>query len=256
MKTALLIPPSEFILALLLVGLRIETTSYAKTYYPRCNKSTAKAQLCVFRGVVRPVTRVLLVDDDIELLDIARILFDQKDPDLELVVSSSVKDALQKLEREKFDIVISDHLMPDASGLDLLEALREGGDDIGFVMWTGHSNEEIAIKSLNLGADYYILKGEDYRNQFSIIQNIIKSVLSKKTRAELPVIRQDNASKFIHKLSHDIIGIAQNIMGYATLLEEESDPKYIEGISRLLTKLDDRVKTAVTQVDDGLLNEK
>jgi DNA-binding NarL/FixJ family response regulator len=241
---------------LFLVRSHIEAVSYAKTYYPRCNKSTAKAQFCVFWGVVRSVTRVLLVDDDIEFLDVARILFDQKDPDMELIVSASVKDALQKLEREKFDIVISDYLMPDASGLDLLEALREGGDDIGFVIWTGHSNEEIAIKSLNLGADYYVLKGGDYRNQFSIIQNIIKSVLNKKSRAELPVIRQENASKFIHKLSHDIIGTAQNIMGYATLLEEESNPKYIEGISRLLTKLDDRVKTAVTQVDDGLLNEK
>ena len=184
------------------------------------------------------VTRVLLVDDDIELLDIARILFDQKDPDLELVVSKSVNDALQKLERENFDIVISDYLMPDASGLDLLEVLREEGNEIGFVMWTGHSNEEIAIKSLNLGADYYVLKGEDYRNQFSIIQNIIKSVVSRKSHPELPVIRQEDASKFIHKLSHDVIGIAQNVMG------------------RLLTKLDERVKTAVMQIDDGLLNEK
>ena len=206
--------------------------------------------------MVRLVTRVLLVDDDIELLDIARILFDQKDPDLELVVSKSVNDALQKLERENFDIVISDYLMPDASGLDLLEVLREGGNDIGFVMWTGHSSEEIVIKSLNLGADYYVLKGEDYRNQFSIIQNIIKSVVSRKSHPELPVIRQEDASKFIHKLSHDVIGIAQNVMGYATLLEEESNPKYIEGISRLLTKLDERVKTAVMQIDDGLLNEK
>ena len=206
--------------------------------------------------MVRSVTRVLLVDDDIELLDIARILFDQKDPDLELVVSKSVNDALQKLERENFDIVISDYLMPDASGLDLLEVLREEGNEIGFVMWTGHSNEEIAIKSLNLGADYYVLKGEDYRNQFSIIQNIIKSVVSRKSHPELPVIRQEDASKFIHKLSHDVIGIAQNVMGYATLLEEESNPKYIEGISRLLTKLDERVKTAVMQIDDGLLNEK
>ena len=206
--------------------------------------------------MVRSVTRVLLVDDDIELLDIARILFDQKDPDLELVVSKSVNDALQKIEREKFDIVISDYLMPDASGLDLLEVLREEGNEIGFVMWTGHSSEEIVIKSLNLGADYYILKGEDYRNQFSIIQNIIKSVVSRKSHPEIPVIRQEDASKFIHKLSHDVVGIAQNVMGYATLLEEESNPKYIEGISRLLTKLDERVKTAVMQIDDGLLNEK
>ena len=205
--------------------------------------------------MVRLVTRVLLVDDDIELLDIARILLNQKDPDLEVVVSSSVKDALEKLEKEEFDVIISDFFMPDYSGLDMLEALRAGGDDIGFVIWTGHSSEEVAIRSLNLGADHYILKGEDYRDQFSTISDIIQNVAERKTKVEPPVIRQDTASKFIHKLSHDIIGISQNIMGYATLLEGENNPDYIKGIGRLLNKLNERVKSAVSEVDDGVLNE-
>lgn len=201
------------------------------------------------------MTRVLLVDDDIELLDIARILLNQTDPELEIVASSSVKDALEKLEKEEFDIIISDFLMPDHSGLDLLEALRAGGDDIGFVIWTGHSSEDVVIKSLNLGADHYILKGDDYRDQFSTIKDIIQKVVKKKENAGPSMIKQDTASKFIHKLSHDVIGIAQNIMGYATLLEEEINPEYVKGISRLLNKLNERVKTAVNEVDDGTLNE-
>jgi hypothetical protein len=69
-----------------------------------------------------------------------------------------------------------------------------------------------------------------------------------------PIIKQETASKFIHKLSHDVIGITQNIMGYATLLEDEIKPEYIEGISRLLAKLNDRMKIAVSEVDDGELN--
>ena len=134
------------------------------------------------------VTRVLLVDDDIELLDIARILLNQKEPDLEIVVSDSVKDALEKLEKEKFDVVISDYMMPDSSGLDMLEALRAGGDDIGFIIWTGHSNEEVAIKSLNLGADYYVLKADDYKEQFSAIKDVIRKITEGKTAVGPPVI--------------------------------------------------------------------
>ena len=210
----------------------------------------------VLKGVVRLTTRVLLVDDDIELLDIAKILLQQKDPDLEIVASSSVKDALEKLESEDFDVIIADYLMPDSSGLDMLEALRAGGDDIGFVIWTGHSSEDVVIRSLNLGADNYILKSEDYREQFSTIKDIIQNISKKKSIAEPPVILQKTASKFIHKLSHDITGIAHNIMGYATLLEEEINPEYIKGINRLLTKLNDRVKSAVSEVDDGELNRK
>jgi DNA-binding NarL/FixJ family response regulator len=195
--------------------------------------------------VVRLVKRVLLVDDDIELLDIARMLINQKEPDLEIVVSSSVKDALEKLENEDFDVIIAD----------LLEALRAGGDDIGFIIWTGYSDEDVAIKSLNLGADYYILKGENFREQFTILKDIIQKVIKTKTKSVKPVIKQETASNFIHKLSHDITGITHNIMGYATLLEDDPNPEYIKGIGRLLTKLTDNVKMAVSQVDSGDLNE-
>jgi hypothetical protein len=84
----------------------------------------------------------------------------------------------------------------------------------------------------------------------------VVSLAKKKTAVEPSIIRHDTASKFIHKLSHDITGITHNIMGYATLLEEENNPDYIKGISRLITKLNDKVKTAVSEIDDGVLNEK
>lgn len=78
----------------------------------------------------------------------------------------------------------------------------------------------------------------------------------KKSTAEPPIIKHEIASKFIHKLSHDITGITHNIMGYATLLEEENNPEYLKGITRLLTKLNDKVKNAVSEIDNGVLNEK
>ncbi|MFW9959510.1 MAG: response regulator [Candidatus Thorarchaeota archaeon] len=201
--------------------------------------------------------RVLFVDDNAELLDIARILFQQTDPNLELVVAVSVKDALKILEEEEFDVIISDYLMPDATGLDFLEALRCAGDEIGFIMWTGHSREEVVIKALNLGADYYVLKGTDLREQFKAIHDIIGKVIDNKYKSRQQVastgIPAPVASEFIHKLSHDLTGILQNIMGYTTLLEEECDKTYIQGITRLVAKLSDRVKQAVTEIDEERL---
>ncbi|MFW9975301.1 MAG: response regulator [Candidatus Thorarchaeota archaeon] len=201
------------------------------------------------------VIRVLLVDDDVELLDVARNLLQQEEPDFEIEVSSSIKDVLAILEKEEFSVIISDYLMPDSSGLEILEALRTAGDSTAFVIWTRYSNEEIVIKSLNLGADYYILKSKDYRNQFSAIKDIILNLSKKKSVFKPPMIRQENASKFIHQLSHDIAGIAHNIMGYTTLLGEENNPDYINGIGRLVMKLSNRVKTAVTEIDNGKINE-
>ena len=83
----------------------------------------------------------------------------------------------------------------------------------------------------------------------------VVSLENKDHTIEPPRIRHEIASEFIHKLSHDITGITHNIMGYATLLEEDNNPDYIKGISRLITKLNDKVKAAVSKIDDGLLNE-
>lgn len=200
-------------------------------------------------------TRVLLVEDDPEIVNIANILIRQKEPELEIVISRTVKDALEKIKQEKFDIVISEYLMPDSTGLDLLEALRNEGAETSFIIWTGHSREEIVIRALNLGADYYILKDTNITEQLITIDEIIKSIISNKTKEPRKFIEQKRASEFIHKLSHDLTGITHNIMGYATLIEEEFDKSYVEGIRRLASKLTARVKTAVSDVDSGELNE-
>jgi signal transduction histidine kinase len=74
-------------------------------------------------------------------------------------------------------------------------------------------------------------------------------------RESIRMITEEVASEFIHKLSHDITGITHNIMGYATLLEEENNPEYLEEIARLIEKLNNKIKEAVSAVDDGKLKE-
>ena len=70
------------------------------------------------------------------------------------------------------------------------------------------------------------------------------------------MIPQEVASEFIHKLSHDVIGVLQNIMGYTTLLNEEFDKSYLEGIGKLTKKLSARMTIAVSDVDNGELNKQ
>lgn len=205
-------------------------------------------------------TRLLLADDDVELLDIARILFRQTDQGLELLVARSVKEALEVLDREEVDVVIADYLMPDATGLDLLEAVRCTSNTIGFIIWTAHSREDVAIKALNLGADFYLLKGTDIKEQLVSMCGIVRKVIDSKhkTSSARPAkeIPTEIASEFIHGLSHDVTGVLHNIMGYATLLEDDCDKTYIQGITRLVAKLAERIKQAVSDVDSGILIRK
>lgn len=80
-----------------------------------------------------------------------------------------------------------------------------------------------------------------------------KEDASKMEPRQSHTIRQDVASEFIHELSHDITGIAHNIIGYATLLEEELNPNYIKGITKQAAKLRERIQQAVKSVDNAEL---
>ena len=107
--------------------------------------------------------RILVVDDDQELLDLLERFLVSEYPEFEVECSTSAQDAIRLLEQTKFDFIVSDyHLGPGAmNGLELLEWLRDSGNRLPFVMFTGKSREEVAIRALNLGADLYLRKDEE-----------------------------------------------------------------------------------------------
>lgn len=200
-------------------------------------------------------TRILFVDEDPEVLDNVKSIVHQKDPELEVITSHSTQEAVDQLEQHDFDIVISDYLVPESIQQDLLESLKKGRNRIGFVMWMGDSQLEVTIKALNIGSEYLFLKGSDIKYQFDIIGEMIDKIVATKSRKEPESIGQKSVSELMHKLSHDITGILQNIVGYTTLLEEEYDKSCIEGISRLVSKLSNRIKTAVSEIDSSEFSE-
>ncbi len=126
--------------------------------------------------------RVLHVDDDSGLLKIAKQCLEMEGP-LEVETALSAEEALVKLEKDKYDIVVSDYQMPGKDGLDLLKMLRSNGNTIPFIMFTGKGREEIAIRALNLGANQYLNKvGETETVYVELAHSITE--LAKTRRAE------------------------------------------------------------------------
>lgn len=124
--------------------------------------------------------RILIVDDDKEFLRITKAYLADEDPIFEVVTANSAQNALLRLEdpSEHFDAVISDYQMPRMNGLELLARLRQNNNLVPFIIFTGHSREEIAIRALNLGADYYLAKGGDPQSQYTELTHIIRSTIS------------------------------------------------------------------------------
>ncbi len=101
--------------------------------------------------------RVLHVDDEASLLKVTQQCLEMEGS-FQVDVATSVQEGFKKLEKKPFDVVISDYMMPEKDGLQFLQELRDSGNNIPFIIFTGRGREEVAIRALNLGADQYLHK--------------------------------------------------------------------------------------------------
>jgi PAS domain S-box-containing protein len=125
--------------------------------------------------------RILVVDDETTLLEIAREFLEQV-PGFTVDVELSPLMALEALSSKKYDAVVSDYQMPGLDGIEFLKRLRSRGDDIPFILLTGKGREEVAMEALNSGADYYLQKGVQIRPLFAELTNMVqRSVEQKRT---------------------------------------------------------------------------
>jgi len=74
------------------------------------------------------------------------------------LVTTSVDEALEEVNRQHCDLIISDYSMPKSSGLDLIKQLDDGGHEIPVIIMTGYGSIEHAVQSIRLGAVDYLTK--------------------------------------------------------------------------------------------------
>ncbi len=127
-----------------------------------------------------PIISILLVDDEEILLEASKLYLENLSEKFQIFPLNSAIKALEKLDSNAFDIIISDYQMPKMNGLEFLEKLRSVGNETPFIIFTGKGREEVAIQALNLGADYYLQKGGETRSQFRELVNLIEKLVEKK----------------------------------------------------------------------------
>ena len=100
--------------------------------------------------------KILLVDDERGILDTLKILF--RGEGFDVVVADSGKGALDLLEEERPDLVLSDIRMPGAGGLDVMAKARDVDPELPVILMTAQASLQSAVRAVNEGAYYYLQK--------------------------------------------------------------------------------------------------
>ena len=101
-------------------------------------------------------SRVLFVDDEHLLLNVFERLFARHG--IQADTCSSAEQAIEKMKRQPFDLVVTDFMMPEMDGLQLLAHIREHYPDTDVIMITAHANIQHAVRTMQTGAIDYLPK--------------------------------------------------------------------------------------------------
>lgn len=124
-----------------------------------CDKLLTISVRC---AVKEPIPlRVLLVDDDPSYVKVVALGL-REEYAMDVLVASSGQEAIDLLQSEKdgFDVVVLDYLMPIMTGLDVLRWMNRIGVETPALMLTAAGSESIAVESMKLGAYDYCRKDD------------------------------------------------------------------------------------------------
>ena len=123
------------------------------------------------------LVKILIVDDEEIMLKLACDAL--RSQGHQVIGVSGAGEALDRLQREKFDFILTDIKMPEMNGLELIEAAHRINPSMGAIFMTGYASLDTARKAIQEGAFDYILKPFDLQE----IRSAVSRAINKKNRS-------------------------------------------------------------------------
>lgn len=197
------------------------------------------------------MARILVVDDENGPRQSLRMLLKE---DYQVHLADGVCSALEILEQEPVDVIITDIRMPHQNGLDLLREAKRRCADIQVIILTGYGQLDTAVAAIDGGAFAYIEKPFDNAVILEKIQSCLKKQRQERTRRALEYLALE-ANRFetmgylvtgaMHDLGTPLSVIATNIDLLLNRLDEmfgESPCSRLEDTRKRLETMQNQVK--------------
>lgn len=196
--------------------------------------------------------KVLMIDDNVQLIEAVKEYF--KDSKL-IKISSEAHDGIEginNIEKEDYDVIILDLIMPKKDGFYVLEEMKKRNLDKKVIVATSYDTSEAIREASSYGVNYYILKPFE----FDDLEKRILDCCNKKEEGKNIDLRYNNLQISITKILHEL-GIPSHIKGYQYIRDGVymifDNPDMIGGITKeLYPELASKFDTTVSRVERAI----
>ena len=135
---------------------------------PKCGKKIALFK----KKELRKKSKILVVDDDREILHIIQSSFAQEE--CEILTAMSAEKAFEVIEKQNPQLVFLDIHLPGIDGIEALKWIKQMNENIIVIMVTAFGDDKNALRCMKLGAAAYVSKPFDINYIVMLIQNYLE----------------------------------------------------------------------------------
>ncbi|MEA3354800.1 MAG: response regulator [Campylobacterota bacterium] len=117
--------------------------------------------------------KIMIIDDELDILDVLE-RFLSRSGRYEISAFSNPEIALQKAKSESYDLILSDIMMPQVSGMDILKGVKSHNRMTKVILMTAYSNKHKEQQSNEYGVDGYIHK--PFQN-LKVVEDVINKTI-------------------------------------------------------------------------------
>ena len=200
---------------------------------------------------------LLIVDDEKPTREGLRAALEDR---FDVYIAEDAKAATELLERESFDVMLTDFRMPNEDGLKLIARAKSLPKPPVCILMTAYGSEEVAVDAMKRGADDYIAKGRMQIDELEL--RIARLLRTRNLEVENVALRQQLDTKFGLKniigeapVMHEVFDVVQQVAptrATVLLLGESGTGK--ELIAKAIHQLSPRAKQPMVTVHCAALS--
>ncbi len=156
--------------------------------------------------------KILIIDDEKSVLDMLNVVF--KKEGYRVKKSLSAQKALELIDEEDFDLILSDIRLPQISGMELLRKVKEKKPGIPVIMITAYGTIKQAVEAFKAGAIDYVVKPFDVEELKIIVSQGLEKI---KLKEENILLKKELKEKYSFK---NMVGKSKKMKEIYSLIEK------------------------------------